>query len=54
MTDKVSDEQAVGANAMSSSPMMAMMPPGMMMWAGLYTALFYVCGGMIAAMYRQN
>lgn len=54
MTDKVSNEQAMAANAASSAPMMAMMPPGMLMWAGLYTALFYVCGGMIAAMYRPN
>ena len=54
MTDKVSDEQVMDTNAVSSAPMMAMMPPGMMMWAGLYTALFYVCGGMIAAMYRPN
>jgi hypothetical protein len=50
----MSDEQAVGGNAMLSTPMMAAMPPGVMMWAGMYTVLFYVCGGMIAYMYRAR
>ncbi len=54
MTTKVSDEQAVGENVMSSTSMMSAMPAGMLMWAGLYTTLFYVCGGMIACMYRPN
>jgi hypothetical protein len=30
---------------------MRLMPPGVLLWAGMYTAMFYVCGGMIAAMY---
>jgi hypothetical protein len=30
------------------------LPPGLLMWFGMYTALFYVCGGMIAAMYDQD
>ncbi len=50
----MSDEQAVGGSAMSSTPLMAAMPPGMLMWAGMYTVLFYVCGGMIAYMYRPR
>lgn len=50
----MSDEQAVGGNAMSSTSMMAAMPPGVMMWAGMYTVMFYVCGGMIAYMYRPR
>jgi hypothetical protein len=50
----MSDEQAIGENAMSTTPMMSAMPPGMLMWAGLYTAMFYVCGGMIAYIYRPR
>ena len=30
---------------------MAAMPPGFLMWAGIYSVMFYVCGGMIAALY---
>jgi hypothetical protein len=50
----MSDEQAVGGNAKPSTSMMSALPPGMLMWAGLYTTLFYVCGGMIAYMYRPR
>jgi len=38
-------------NAFAPSPFMSVLPPGMLMWAGMYTALFYVCSGMIAALY---
>lgn len=30
---------------------MQLMPPGFLLWAGIYTVTFYVCAGMIAAMY---
>jgi hypothetical protein len=30
---------------------LAAIPPGFLMWASIYTAMFYVCGGMIAALY---
>jgi hypothetical protein len=33
---------------------MQMLPPGFLLWAGMYTALFYVCGGIIAAMYSAE
>src|SRR5262245_679836 len=33
---------------------MQLMPPGFLLWAGIYTAVFYVCGGMIAAMYSND
>ena len=36
------------------APYMDLLPPGFMMWASMYTALFYVCGGMIAAMYSAD
>jgi hypothetical protein len=32
----------------------ALLPPGLIMWASMYTAVFYVCGGMIAAMYSVD
>jgi hypothetical protein len=32
----------------------ALLPPGFLMWASMYTAVFYVCGGMIAAMYSVD
>ena len=47
----MSDESIVAPNAFASSPFMSVLPPGMLMWAGMYTALFYVCSGMIAALY---
>lgn len=50
----MTDDSAIDPKAMSSTSMMSAMPPGMLMWAGLYTAIFYVCGGMIAYMYRPN
>jgi hypothetical protein len=38
--------------APSASPaQMAAIPPGFLMWAGIYSVMFYVCGGMIAALY---
>jgi hypothetical protein len=33
---------------------MAMMPPGMLMWAGMYAVLFCVAGGMIAYLYNPD
>jgi hypothetical protein len=38
---------------LARAPLVAL-PPGMLMWFGMYTALFYVCGGMIAAMYDRD
>ena len=34
-----------------SPAQMAAIPPGFLMWAGIYSVMFYVCGGMIAALY---
>lgn len=31
-----------------------MIPPQMMMWAGMYAVLFTIAGGMIAYMYNRN
>jgi hypothetical protein len=36
------------------APYGKLLPPGFLMWASMYTALFYVCGGMIAAMYSAD
>jgi len=47
----MSDEPIIAQNAFAPSPFMSVLPPGMLMWAGMYTALFYVCSGMIAALY---
>lgn len=30
------------------------LPPGMLMWAGMYAVLFTIAGGMIAYMYRPQ
>ncbi|MFT3725091.1 MAG: hypothetical protein QM773_16085 [Hyphomonadaceae bacterium] len=32
----------------------AAMPPGMLMWAGMYAVLFTIAGGMIAYMYNPT
>jgi hypothetical protein len=37
----------------SLAPYVAL-PPGLLMWASMYTVLFYVCGGMIAALYDPD
>jgi len=37
--------------ATTSPAQMAAIPPGFLMWAGIYSVMFYVCGGMIAALY---
>ena len=37
----------------SSSPSM-MIPPQLMMWAGIYAVMFTIAGGMIAFMYNRN
>lgn len=50
----MSDELIVAQNAFAPAPFVAVMPPGMLMWMGMYTALFYVCGGMIAALYDPD
>lgn len=50
----MSDDHAIDPKAMQSSSVMSAMPTGMLMWAGIYTAMFYVCGGMIAYMYRPR
>jgi hypothetical protein len=26
-------------------------PPGLLMWASMYTVMFYICSGMLAALY---
>jgi hypothetical protein len=55
VTDKLtSDENVVAQNTIGSSPFVAAMPPGFLMWASMYTVMFYVCGGMIAALYDPN
>jgi hypothetical protein len=49
----LSDQPTVVAQVMTPAQLAAI-PPGFLMWAGIYTAMFYVCGGMIAAMYNPR
>lgn len=49
----MTDESIVAQNAFGPAPFTAL-PPGMLMWAGMYAVLFYVCGGMIAALYDPD
>lgn len=49
----MSDQPTIGAKLMTPSQMAAI-PTGFLMWAGIYTAMFYVCGGMIAALYEPR
>ena len=46
----MTDQPMIATSAFTPVPL-AVIPPGFLMWAGIYTAMFYVCGGMIAAMY---
>ena len=46
----MSDQPLIAPNAFAA-PNLTAMPPGFLMWAGIYAAMFYVCGGMIAALY---
>jgi hypothetical protein len=46
MTDQTSTGPA-------SFPVTAM-PPGMLMWAGMYAVLFTIAGGMIAYLYNRD
>ena len=50
----MSDESNLTQNAFAPSPFVAALPPGMLMWAGMYAALFCVCGGMIAYLYDPD
>ena len=46
----MSNQPVIASNTFSPAQMAAI-PPGFLMWAGIYSVMFYVCGGMIAAMY---
>jgi hypothetical protein len=50
----MSEDTAVAHNAFAPSPFGATLPAGMLMWASMYTVMFYICGGMIAAMYDPD
>ncbi len=43
----------VDQNAFAPMPPLAL-PPGMLMWASMYTVMFYVCGGMLAYLYDPD
>ncbi len=43
----MSDESAFGFSPFIPAPTIAL-PPGMLIWASMYTAMLYACGGMIA------
>lgn len=42
------------APAPVSSTPAATLPPHLMMWAGMYTVMFCIAGGMIAYLYRPD
>jgi hypothetical protein len=48
MAPSMIDEPHVGFTPAS------FLPPGLLLWVGMYTAMFYVCGGMIAALYDPD
>lgn len=39
---------------MSSSTPPVALPPHLMMWAGMYTVMFCIAGGMIAYLYKPD
>jgi hypothetical protein len=49
----MSDESITAQNAFAPMPMVTL-PPGMLMWASMYTVMFYICGGMIAYLYDPD
>jgi hypothetical protein len=51
MTDQPIIAQPFVTTGAYTPSQLAAIPPGFLMWAGIYTAMFYVCGGMIAAFY---